>query len=599
MLGARFENNGALFRVWAPNADQAFVAYDGHWNLATAFELSRHGEYFDGFVPHVAVETRYKFVFFENGQEIWRIDPAARDTLHSGLNDPNNGGLIVDTTFGWPPFETPRFEDLIIYQLHVGTFAGMNDEFAWSILHGAANISFIESKLDYIKNMGFNAIELLPIQEFRSERSWGYNPSFFYSVESAYGSPHQLRHFVAKAHEHGLAVLFDVVYNHISDDDSSLWSWDIYGKDAHGEYLYPSYRTDWGWGPAFEKQQVRNFFVENALSLFDEYRIDGLRFDATRAIEANSHPDNRGWKFLQELTWRIKEKFPSKYLIAEHLEDHDTIIRDAGMNATWFSTAHHEFQRACHGENPINKLKKIVAKDFGYGHNYPNQWNLVKYLIGSHDDCGDDRGGATLSKAGDWERHRYFVEFYGGRNNWYARAKARLGWALNVAAMGTPMMFMGLECHHWGYWHDTGDGNGDHRFNWQIAGDSHGMEMRRLVAATNSVRWANPCLRSDTLDIVHEDGTNNVLAFKRYVPGGSNCVLTVVNIGDSSFDNHAYGVSTGGQVGQWSQILCTQDSVFGGWDGAGNAFYEPWTKDNGTIYINLPKWSVVMMRHKG
>jgi 1,4-alpha-glucan branching enzyme len=168
--------------------------------------------------------------------------------------------------------------------------------------------------------------------------------------------------------------------------------------------------------------------------LFEEYQIDGLRFDATRAIEGNNPP--YGWRFLQELTYRIKERFPEKYLVAEHLEDHDTIIRDAGMHATWFAAAHHEFQRAARGEDAINKLKAFLGKDLGYGHNYPNQWNLVKYCLGSHDDCGDDKGGATLNKPGDWERHRYFVEFYGGRDNWYARAKARLGWALNVAAMG-------------------------------------------------------------------------------------------------------------------------------------------------------------------
>jgi 1,4-alpha-glucan branching enzyme len=595
MLGARLENNGARFCVWAPNADQAFIAYDNHWDRLTAFELTRNGEYFSGVIPGMAVGTRYKFIMIENGEEVWRIDPAARDTTHSGLGDPANGGFVVNPGFKWPPFRTPRFEDLIIYQLHVGTFAGMNDHFAARVKNGTAKIGFIESKLDYIKDLGFNAVQLLPIQEFHSDRSWGYNPSFYYSVESAYGSPDEVRRFVARAHERGLAVIFDVVYNHVSDTDSSLWSWDIH-QNVHGEYLYPEFRTDWGWAPAFQKEQVRNFFVENAFMLFDEYQIDGLRFDATRAIERNHGTDNAGWKFLQELTWRIKERFPDKYLIAEHLEDHDTIIRDAGMSATWFAAAHHEFQRAAQGEDSINKLKASIGKDFGYGHNYPNQWNLVKYCIGSHDDCGDDKGGDTMNKPGDWERHRYFVEFYGGRNNWYARAKARLGWALNIAAMGTPMMFMGLECHHWGYWHDTGDRYGDHRFNWAIAGDWQGMEMRHLVAAANSIRWANPCLRSETIDVVHEDPSNNVLAFKRYVPGGNNCLLIVVNIGDNNFGNHSYGVRTGGQFGQWTQILCTQDATFGGWDGASNAFHEPWTQSDGMIYINVPQWSVTMLR---
>jgi len=180
-------------------------------------------------------------------------------------------------------------------------------------------------------------------------------------------------------------VLFDVVYNHIGNDDNPLWNWDIYHRlGDHGEYLFPPHPTDWGPGPAFHKPPVRDFFVENTFIFFEEYQIDGLRFDATRVIESNREPDNNGWKFLQELTWRIREQFPEKYLIAEHLEDHDTIVRDAGMNATWFAATHHEFQRAAQGEAPINKLKAFLGKDFGDGHNYTNQWNLVKYYLGSH-----------------------------------------------------------------------------------------------------------------------------------------------------------------------------------------------------------------------
>ncbi len=135
---------------------------------------------------------------------------------------------------------------------------------------------------------------------------------------------------------------------------------------------------------------------------------------------------------------------------------------------------------------------------------------------------------------------------------------------------------------------------GDHRFDWSIAGDQTGMEMRQMVTAANHVRWNNKALRSDTLDITHEDHENNVLAFKRWYK--NNVILTIVNLGNTSFSHYNYGVSTGNQNGQWQQIFCSQDAAFGGWDGAGNAFYEPWTEDNSKIYINLPQWSVIMFR---
>ena len=114
------------------------------------------------------------------------------------------------------------------------------------------------------------------------------------------------------------------------------------------------------------------------------------------------------------------------------------------------------------------------------------------------------------------------------------------------------------------------------------------------MSAANRTRWDNPALRSDTLIITHQDTDNRVIAFKRWADG--NLVLSVVNLGHTNFRGHSYGVSTDSQFGQWSQILCTQDAAFGGWDGAGNAFYEPWTQADGRIYINLPKLSVVMLR---
>jgi 1,4-alpha-glucan branching enzyme len=98
------------------------------------------------------------------------------------------------------------------------------------------------------------------------------------------------------------------------------------------------------------------------------------------------------------------------------------------------------------------------------------------------------------------------------------------------------------------------------------------------------------------LQVPHEDHDNQVLGFVRERDG--NCVLTVVNLSEQNFSGHSYGVQTGGYAGQWTQVLCTQDAAFGGWHGAGNAFHEPWTQADGRVYINLPKWSVVMLRRK-
>jgi 1,4-alpha-glucan branching enzyme len=108
------------------------------------------------------------------------------------------------------------------------------------------------------------------------------------------------------------------------------------------------------------------------------------------------------------------------------------------------------------------------------------------------------------------------------------------------------------------------------------------------------VRWDNPALRADSLDVTHDDRNNGVLAFVR--EAGGNTVLTVVNLGGRTFGDHGYGVRTGGRAGRWTQVLCTQDAAFGGRDGAGNAFHQPSTQADGMVYLNVPEWSVVVMR---
>ena len=152
-----------------------------------------------------------------------RLDPAARDVVNSGLTLSDlacrNGSVIVADTAPAPvAFNPPRFADYLIYELHIGSFAGRNDDINkdWSTFRD------IETKLDYIKELGFNCIELMPVHEFAWDRSWGYNPASFFAPESSYGSPADFKHLVNAAHRLGLAVILDVVYNHAGPGDNVI-----------------------------------------------------------------------------------------------------------------------------------------------------------------------------------------------------------------------------------------------------------------------------------------------------------------------------------------------------------------------------------------
>jgi len=595
-IGAWPEAGGYKFRVWAPNAERVTVLLQNGelWDqgVCDRNEPLAHQDdgYWESLLNDITPGMLYRFAITFEGVTREKLDPGARDLIHSGLTryDPDNANASLvpqpDTT-EWVDYITPAFENFIIYQLHIGSFAGRND----GLIQGSvAGFHEAQTKFGYIRALGFNAIELLPVHEFSSDRSWGYNPGSFFAPESAYGNPQDLRDLVNNAHRAGLAVIFDVVYNHAGPQDSVLWRFD--GAEPNGQggiYFEGGRMTHWGRGPAWWKQEVRDFFLENACMFIEDYRADGLRFDATTQIDGNQ---------LAKVLGVLQRRYPDKYFIAEHLPAHPWITSQGNFNATWFAKSHHECQRALNGDRPVDRIHAILGWD-GFDH----QWNLIKYTLGSHDDCGDQENGNAEEGLTHWDtRHRYLVDLFGGRYQWHARAKARLAWALNIAMPGNSMMFMGSECHMgspdvvWGYWHDGRDLRGDHRFDWRIAGDTLGMQMRRLVAAANQTCWENPALRSDTLAITHEDRDNGVIAFKRWREG--NLILCVVNLGNENFHDYDYGVATGGQQGQWQQILCTQDAGFGGWDGAGNAYYEPYTQGDGRIFINLPKWSVVMFR---
>lgn len=598
-IGAIPSGTGSKVRVFVPNATSlSVIGHFNDWNDSTAIPLTLdpggscfwEGEV-AGLVPG-SESSRYELLlgWGTDGRFNRRLDPAARDTDSSDRNNTLNKSHVVDLDYPWSEFKTPLFDDLIMYQCHIGSFCGYGD--ALETPNRVATFDHVQTKLNYIRDLGFTAIALLPVQEFRFDRSWGYNPAFYFALESAYGRPEDLRSLVNACHKRGLAVIFDVVYNHVTGDpDSSFKEFDVRGDGTGDSYLgtHETYRTDWGGtAPAFWREGIREFFVENMGMYLKEYRGDGLRFDSTRTMERTTGKGNDGWEFMQHLTSEAKHRFPGKYLIAEHLPDDESILISGGFHAQWALEPFYRMVSALQGNDPVDNIEALIGNSFGPRRNYPYSWNTVIYLLGSHDECGDNHNG---QKAG---YHRHYVERFGGRGNWFARAKSRMAWSLNVAMKGTPMLFMGSECHLDGYWHDDSDNKGDHRFNWNIAGDDKGMSMRHLVRAANDTRRSHSALRNGHLMVTHRDRSGSVIAFKRW-NDDDDVILVVVNCSDQTYDNHTYGVAPE-QRGRWQQILCSQDASFGGWEGAGNAYYEPITQDDGHIYVNVPEWSVTMFR---
>ncbi len=590
-----YPGNTARFRVWAPFASSVnVVLFDpgpGTTTIALANEPGTPNWSADG-IPAVA-NTRYQYVITtapgqENDTSVvhWRTDARA---LQVEGSTGTARGYIVDPalfTTGRAPFTTPPFEDFLIYQLHVGSFTGRNDGLSLPV----PTSTFVELKnrLPYIRNLGFNAIELLPISNFQADTAGGagegYGPSDMFASENLYASStdqavKELIELIDEAHNIGLAVILDLIFNHAGQNNNRYWQYDgnCSGDNGipGGIYHVHGHHTPWGEGFATWQSEVKDFLLDNARMFLRDYGVDGLRFDAVQAIDPSA---------VSEIIWSLRQDFPSKYLIAEYNPDdggtsvaprHDA-YGNLGFCATWDMDSPWRTFDLLNGVSVVDNLCGRIGS-----FSDPNPWHLVNYLTGSHDQTYNDPNNTSGF---------YLTQRFGGRLNGFALAKSRLAWALNATLAGTPMLFMGTEGHIDGFWNPWVGWQIDNRLDWLRIGDNLGSPMQRMVGAVNNIRWNHPALRSPAGQITHTDRVNNVVAFKRWNNAG-DVLLVVVNAGDGQWDNTQYAVGLNGDSGSWREIFNSQAPLYGGINTVGNPGYVL-NSSNGQLSVSVASWSV-------
>ena len=589
-MGSLLYSDGTCrFRVWAPFAQRVQVMGDfTDWNRAP-LNLAPEGTSGNWSADQISVTAgqMYKYLITNKGgpdndnSEVWQHTDARALQVQS--SSASSAGYVVGP---FPstrvPFQTPAFQDFLIYQLHIGSYAGRNDGIA--VKANTANFVDLMAKLDYIRGLGFNAIAPLPITDAYCDiggAGEGYGPSDLFASEDEYASSPEravteLIQLIDAAHSKGLAVILDVVYNHAATIDNRYWRYDGNTAGGGGIYFVDGHNTRFGSGFAMWQQEVKNFFLDNARMYLRDYRVDGLRFDAVQFIQPDA---------IEYIVNALRREFPDKYLIAEYNpSDQDSAAGGIdpygvlGFCATWDLGSPWDAFALLNGDNVVNLLLARIG-----GFSDPNPWHQVTYLTGSHDQV---YGGMN-------DPGVFFTQRFGGRGNGWARAKARLAWALNAALPGTPMLFMGTEGHLDAYWDPNVD-NGDHRIDWLQIGDSLGGPMQRMVRDVNNIRWAHPALRSPAGNVVHVDYDNQVVAFKRYTLDG-DLILIVVNAGNSQWGSNDYGVNMGGESGTWKEIFNSQSPEYGGIFTVGN--YEVGLPiANSQLWINLPSWGVLMFQ---
>lgn len=583
-MGANLLASGATFRVWAPKARSVHVIgefNDRQRNDDSLLNPDGRGHW-RGFIPGVKDRQRYLFYVVGEGSEGPKRDPYARE-----LETPFPSDCIIrQTDFPWHEtgYVTPSFHDFVIYQLHVGTF------FTPNLPAKAGTFLDVANRISYLAELGVTAVQLLPIQEFQTEFSLGYNGTDYFSPEMDFavadadlppyvadlnrlldakglaryaiadlrGEMNQLKALIDLCHIHGLAVLMDVVYNHAGGEfgDQSLYFFDRQSPaGGRANSLYFGHAEHAG-GLVFDfgKPEVCDFLVQNAKFFLDEYRVDGFRYDQVSVIDHDGAP--HGWRFCQDLTSTLRRQRPSALNHAEYWNVNPHIVKPPPEGAGFDTTLTDGLRIALRDvianasvpdERPLN-MSGLARSLWPEG--FTEQWQFVRGPE-NHDLVYRGRE-QRIARLGDPSNPR----------SWYARSRARVAMGLSLTAPGIPMLFMGQEFLEDKQWADDFKNHTNLLLYWAglATGDKQMLDHLRLTRELLTLRRRCPALRGQGFRIVHTDDQSRVLAFHRWVERQGHDALVVAHL--APFNRFGYRIGFPGS-GEWREIF--NSDVYESW----------------------------------
>lgn len=427
-IGPKPAGGNCTFTLWAPMRRKVQVHILEPVEMTIQMERDEQG-YWTAQVEGVGQGARY---LYRLDDSLERPDPAS-PFQPDGVHGPS---MVVDQKlFCWNATDPNiSLNDYIIYEMHVGTFT---DEGTFTSAIG---------KLTELKDLGVNAVEVMPVAQFPGKRNWGYDGVYPFAVQNSYGGPDGLKAFVNECHKLNLAVVLDVVYNHLGPEGNYL-------RDF-GPYFTNRYRTPWGESLNFDgaySDGVCDFFIANALQWLRHFHVDALRIDAVHAIS-----DMGARPFLSRLAAAVKREFsghnPPKYLIAESDLNDSRIIRsrqEGGfeLDTQWSDDFHHSLHTLLTGENrgyyadfgDIDHMYRALQNGFCYAGQYSvarkrthgndvSQMHTRNFVVCSqnHDQVGNRMLGDRLISLSDTRR-------------------AKLAAASVLLSPYIPMLFMGEE----------------------------------------------------------------------------------------------------------------------------------------------------------
>ena len=550
-MGAVPSATGVAFRVWAPHAERVFVTGTfNNWNKTSTPLISEKNGYWLVEVPEPKTGDEYRYLIHGPKGPLSRIDPYARKVT----NSVGNGVIYDPQAFAWGDdhFQMATGNDLVIYEMHIGTF-NVKEEGHPGTFQSAMD------KLPYLQTLGINAVEVMPIAEFPGDFSWGYNPSHPFAIKSIYGGPDGFKQFVKAAHEHGIAVIVDVVYNHFGPSDLDLWQFDGWSENEKGGiYFYNDRRSKTPWGetrPDYGRGEVRQYLSDNALMWFEECHVDGLRWDSIPYIRniagrdedpSDDLPD--GWSLMQWINLEIQQRYPGKITIGEGMHNNAWVTKDigvggAGFNAQWNSEFVNAVRRAVIARDDTSRDLGAVSKAIECRYDTDAFRRVI--FTESHDEVANGRS-------------RVPEEIWPGKvDSWFSKKRSTLGGALVLTSPGIPMIFQGQELleDHW--FQDKAP------MEWSRVDDEYGIlaMYRKMIGLRRNLSGVTRGLCGQNLHLYHFDDEAKIIAFHRWdKEGPTDSVIVVVNMRNKSRDGYAIGFP---RSGWWKTRLNTDSYKFG------------------------------------
>jgi 1,4-alpha-glucan branching enzyme len=580
LMGANLVAGGATFRVWAANALKVYVAlgFSGDPAMEPADQslllVKNENGHWTGFIPGLKKGQLYMYFVVGTAGSSLKRDPQAR-ALTPDDDSLNWRCILEDADFPWhdSAFVTPAFSDMVIYQLHVGSYYVPNYPASGTFLD-------VASKVPHLSALGITVIQLLPIHEWKSFTSEGYNGMDFYSPEQLYtvpddklqpylsslnglldqkqlshyqladigGGPAQLRALIDLCHAYGIAVIFDLVFSNASGSDAHDFTYfDM--QDPEPPFVNSPYLTTTGYiGQLFDyqKPEVCDFLINNAKLFLEEYHVDGFRYDEISNINGYGKQPY-AWDFCQDLTATLKFIKPgaiqhAEYWQGEYWQDKhlvvmppvqglgfDTILSDSQRNAV------HSLIGAASQANddPLN-MQDLANGLWEQG--YQQEWQMVQGAE-NHDVTYYHTGGAIrMAKLSDPSNSR----------SWYATSRSRVAMGICLTGPGIPMMFMGQEFLEDKLWCDD-QGQSQFLIYWDGLNTQKQMsDFLRFTRELIALRWQYPALRGQGFAVTHINNNGRVLAFHRWVPDAGQDILVVVSLSNTNTYGYRLGFPIGG-----------------------------------------------------